>query len=125
LYFLWRSLGDRKYRQSLPERFGFLPHSFRQIGPGAIWLHAVSMGEILACVEFARRLKAEFPQSRLFVSTSTLAGRATAEQKLSGIVDGIWFAPVDYVWVLRRVLRTIKPALVIVAETEIWPNLFR
>ncbi len=125
LYFLWRGLSDRKYWHSIPERFGFLPHSFRQIGPGAIWLHAVSMGEILACVEFARGLRVEFPRSRLFVSTSTLAGRATAEQKLAGIADGIWFAPVDYVWVLRRVLRALKPALVIVAETEIWPNLFR
>ena len=83
------------------------------------------MGEILACVEFARGLRAEFPQSRLFVSTSTLAGRATAEQKLSGTADGIFFAPVDYVFVVRRVLRTLKPALVVVAETEIWPNLFR
>ena len=83
------------------------------------------MGEILACVEFARGLKAEFPRSRLFVSTSTLAGRATAEQKLADIADGIFFAPVDYVFVVRRVLRTLKPALVVVAETEIWPNLFR
>ncbi len=83
------------------------------------------MGEILACVEFARGLRAEFPQSRLFVSTATLAGRATAEQKLSGTADGIFFAPVDYVFVVRRVLRALKPALVVVAETEIWPNLFR
>jgi tetraacyldisaccharide 4'-kinase len=125
LYFVFRSLGNRAYWRSLPQRFGFLPHSFRQIGPGAIWLHAVSMGEILACVEFARGLKAEFPRSRLFVSTSTLAGRATAEQKLVDIADGIFFAPADYVFVVRRVLRTLKPALVVVAETEIWPNLFR
>jgi tetraacyldisaccharide 4'-kinase len=125
LYFVFRGLGNRGYWRSLPERFGFLPHSFRQIGPGAIWLHAVSMGEILACVEFARGLRAEFPHSRLFVSTATLAGRATAEQKLKGIADGIFFAPVDYVFVVRRVLRALKPALVVVAETEMWPNLFR
>jgi 3-deoxy-D-manno-octulosonic-acid transferase len=125
LYFVWRGMGNRDYWRSLPERFGFLPHSFRQIGPGAIWLHAVSMGEILACVEFARALRAEFPHSRLFVSTATLAGRATAEQKLQGTADGIFFAPVDYVFAVRRVLRTLKPALVVVAETEIWPNLFR
>ncbi len=83
------------------------------------------MGEILACLEFARGLRADFPNSRLFVSTATLAGRATADQKLSGIADGIFFAPVDYVFVVRRVLRALKPALVVVAETEIWPNLFR
>jgi len=83
------------------------------------------MGEILACVEFVRGLRAEFPHCRLFVSTATLAGRATAEQKLQGTADGIFFAPVDYVFAVRRVLRTLKPALVVVAETEIWPNLFR
>jgi 3-deoxy-D-manno-octulosonic-acid transferase len=125
LYFVFRGFGNRAYWRTLPERFGFLPHSFRQIGPGAIWLHAVSMGEILACLEFARGLRAAFPNSRLFVSTATLAGRATADQKLSGIADGIFFAPVDYVFVVRRVLRALKPALVVVAETEIWPNLFR
>src|ERR1017187_7093455 len=124
-YFVWRGLGNRAYWQTLPERFGFLPHSFRQIGPGAIWLHAVSMGEILACAEFARGLRAEFPHARLFVSTSTLAGRAAAEQKLGGTAEGIFFAPVDYVFAVRRVLRALKPALVVVAETEMWPNLFR
>src|ERR1035437_8292048 len=88
LYFVFRGLGNRGYWHSLPERFGFLPHSFRQTGPGAIWLHAVAMGEILACLEFARGMRAEFPHSRLFVSTSMLAGRATAKEKLSGIADG-------------------------------------
>ena len=70
-------------------------------------------------------MRAEFPHSRLFVSTSTLAGRATAERKLTGIADGVFFAPVDYVFAVRRVLRALQPALVVVAETEIWPNLFR
>jgi tetraacyldisaccharide 4'-kinase len=125
LYFVLRGLGNRGYWRSLPERFGFLPHSFRQTGPGAIWLHAVSVGEVLACLEFARGIRAEFPHSRLFVSTATLAGRATAEQKLGGIADGIFFAPVDYVFAVRRILRALQPALVVVAETEIWPNLFR
>ena len=83
------------------------------------------MGEILACLEFARGLRAEFPHSRLFVSTSTLAGHATAEQKLNGTADGVFFAPVDYVFAVRRVLRALKPSLLVVAETEMWPNLFR
>ena len=83
------------------------------------------MGEILACLEFVKGLRAEFPNSRLFVSTSTLAGHATAAQKLGTLADGIFFAPVDYVFAVRRVLRALKPSLVVVAETEIWPNLFR
>ena len=125
LYFVSRALRDRTYWRSLPERFGFLPHSFKQTAPGAIWLHAVSVGEVISCLEFARRLRAEFPNSHLFVSTSTTAGRATADEKLGGIADGVFYAPVDYVWAVRRVLRTLRPSAVIVAETEIWPNLFR
>jgi tetraacyldisaccharide 4'-kinase len=76
-------------------------------------------------VEFVRRLRAEFPRTRLFVSTSTLAGRATAGDKLGNLADGVFYAPVDYVWAVRRVLRALRPAAVVIAETEIWPNLFR
>jgi tetraacyldisaccharide 4'-kinase len=83
------------------------------------------VGEVLACVEFLRRLRAEFPHSRLFVSTSTLAGRATADDKLRDLADGVFYAPVDYVFAVRRVLRALCPAAVVIAETEIWPNLFR
>ena len=125
LYFAFRGMRNRAYWRSLPERFGFLPHSFRQTAPGAIWLHAVSVGEVLACVEYARRLRAAFPHSRLFVSTSTIAGRATADDKLRGIASGVFYAPIDYVWAVRRVLRALRPSTVLVAETEIWPNLFR
>ncbi len=83
------------------------------------------MGEILGCVEFLRLLRAELPGTPIFVSTTTLAGRATAESKLTGLADGIFYAPVDYAFAVRRVLRTLQPALVAIAETEIWPNLFR
>ncbi|HUI54086.1 MAG TPA: tetraacyldisaccharide 4'-kinase [Bryobacteraceae bacterium] len=125
LYFLFRGARNRGYWRSLPQRFGFLPGSFRQTGPGAIWLHAVSVGEVLSCVELLRRLRPEFPNSRLFVSVSTLAGHATAGEKLRGLADGVFYAPVDYVFAVRRVLRALQPSVVVVAETELWPNLFR
>jgi 3-deoxy-D-manno-octulosonic-acid transferase len=125
LYFVFRGAKNPAYVRSLVDRLGFLPRPFRQTRPGAIWLHAVSVGEVLACVEFLRRLRAEFPNSGLFVSTSTLAGRATAGDKLAGIADGVFFAPVDYCFAVRRVLRTLQPSVVLVVETEIWPNLFR
>jgi 3-deoxy-D-manno-octulosonic-acid transferase len=125
LYFLFRGLRNRGYWHSLPQRLGFLPHSFRQTGPGAIWLHAVSVGEVLACVELVRRLRAEFAHSAIFVSTTTLAGRATADEKLKALATGVFYAPVDYAFAVRRVLRTLRPAVVAIAETEIWPNLFR
>ena len=83
------------------------------------------MGEVLSCVEFLRQLRREFPRTRIFVSTSTLAGRATAGDQLQTLADGVFYAPVDYVFAVRRVLRTLRPSIVVIAETEIWPNLFR
>jgi tetraacyldisaccharide 4'-kinase len=124
LYFLWRGLRNRAYWKSLPERLGFLPSLLHQTGPGAIWLHAVSVGEVLALVEFVKGLRQELPRTPIFVSTSTVAGRAVAEEKLRELADGLFYAPVDYVWAVRRVLRTIQPSVVVIAETEIWPNLF-
>lgn len=76
-------------------------------------------------MEFLHALEREFPRTRLFVSTSTLAGQALARERLAGLAHGVFYAPVDTVWAVRRTLRAIRPSLVIIAETEIWPNLFR
>ncbi|MEO8052189.1 MAG: glycosyltransferase N-terminal domain-containing protein, partial [Acidobacteriota bacterium] len=102
-----------------------MPDSLQTTGSGAIWFHAVSVGEVLSLVELLRRLRAERPSVQLFVSTSTLAGRALAEQKLADLADGVFFAPMDYRSIVRRVLRQLRPSLVVVLETEIWPNLYR
>jgi 3-deoxy-D-manno-octulosonic-acid transferase len=124
-YFLFRSVRNIAYFPSLWQRLGFLSRSLKQTVPGAIWLHAVSVGEVLSVMELARRLRVEFPRAPLFVSTATLAGRVTAREKLAGIATGIFYAPIDHVFAVRRVLRTLRPALVVIMETEIWPNLFR
>ncbi len=124
-YFLFRSVRHSAYFSSLGQRLGFLPASFRQTVPGAIWLHAVSVGEVVAVIELARRLRLEFPRAPLFLSVGTLAGHATAQEKLSSTVTGVFYAPLDQVFAVRRVLRTLQPAIVVILETEIWPNLFR
>ncbi len=124
LYLLWRGLRRRAYFGSLKKRCGYLPASFRQTVPGAIWLHAVSVGEAIAAVELVRQLRQRLPRSPVFVSVSTLAGYETANQKL-GELACVFYAPLDYVFAVRRVLRALRPSLVIVMETEIWPNLFR
>jgi 3-deoxy-D-manno-octulosonic-acid transferase len=80
---------------------------------------------VLSIVELLRRLRAERPSVQLFVSTTTLAGRSIAEQKLDGLAAGVFFAPLDYRSTVRRVLRQLRPSLVVVLETEIWPNLYR
>jgi len=118
-------LRDRRYFSRIGERLGLLPDSLQTTGSGAIWFHAVSVGEVLSIVELLRRLRAERPSVQLFVSTTTLAGRAIAEQKLVDLADGVFFAPIDYRSTVRRVLRQLRPSLVVVLETEIWPNLYR
>jgi 3-deoxy-D-manno-octulosonic-acid transferase len=123
-YFLVRGLRRRAYFGSLGQRCGFLPASFRQTVPGAIWLHAVSVGEVVAAVELVRQLRLRLPRSPVFVSVSTLAGYETGAHKLADLA-GVFYAPLDYAFAVRRVLRTLRPSLVIVMETEIWPNLFR
>ncbi len=125
LYLLYRGIRDRRYFRRLGERFGLLPASLETTGSGAIWFHAVSVGEVLSLVELVRQLRAQRPSVQLFVSTTTLAGRSTAEQKLAGLADGVFFAPLDYRSIVRRVLRQLRPSLVVVLETEIWPNLYR
>ncbi len=125
VYFVLRIARNPRYLSRFPERLGFLPDAFRQAVPGAIWLHAVSVGEVLSAVGLLRRLRAQLPSAPLFVSTTTLAGRALADQKLQGLSDGVFYAPLDYCFAVRRVLRTLRPAVLVVAETEIWPNLYR
>ena len=125
LYLLTRALRDRRYFPTLRERFGALPALWQKTVPGAIWLHAVSVGEILAAIPLIDELRRRAPRSPLYVSTTTLAGRDSAATRLQGRVDGIFFAPLDFVWVVRRVLRLLRPSVVVVLETEIWPNLFR
>jgi len=125
LYLGWRVVRDRRYWRGLSERLGFLPAEFRPAAPGAIWVHAVSVGEVFSTVELLRRLREEHAAAPLFVSTTTLAGRAAAEQKLAGFADGVFFAPLDFCFAVRRALRALRPRLLVVMETEIWPNLWR
>lgn len=80
------------------------------------------MGEVLTAVELVKRLRAALPGVEVFVSSATLAGRETAERKFPGRV---FYAPIDYRFAVKRVLRRLKPAVVVVMETEIWPNLYR
>jgi len=118
-------LRDPRYFDRLGERFGLLPVSFKPTGPGSIWFHAVSVGEVLSAAELIRRVRQIQPHAEVFVSVATLAGREAAEQRLAGLADGVFYAPLDFRSVVRRVLRRIRPAVVVVLETEIWPNLYR
>ena len=125
LYLALRVFRDRRYALGLRERLGLLPRSFHRTAPGAVWLHAVSVGEVLTAVPLLKHLRAAMPWAPVYVSVTTLAGRAMADQKLAGLAAGVFFTPADMSFAVRSVLRSLKPALVVVMETEIWPNLYR
>ena len=91
---------------------------------GAIWLHAVSVGEVIAAVPLARLLKQQFPRSPLVISTTTQTGQKMAQER-AGFADAVFYFPFDWAWMVRRTLRAIRPSSVIILETEIWPNFLR
>jgi 3-deoxy-D-manno-octulosonic-acid transferase len=138
-YWLLQSVRHGKYLSNLGQRLGFsfpglaagsaqeraaAPEINRSVVQGAIWLHAVSVGEVLSSVTLARQLKATFPDRPLIVSTTTRTGEALARERLS-FVDGFLYFPLDWSFAVRRALNVVRPAAIVIVETEIWPNFLR
>jgi 3-deoxy-D-manno-octulosonic-acid transferase len=126
-YFIVQGLRTGKSLHNIRERMGSLrlPLPPRASGaPNAIWIHAVSVGEVLATIALAQRLKQTFPQRPLYISTTTDTGQRMARERLP-LADGIFYFPFDWAWIVRRVLRALDPGIVIIMETEIWPNFLR
>jgi 3-deoxy-D-manno-octulosonic-acid transferase len=99
-----------------------IPPTSRSNGSqGAVWIHAVSVGEVLAAKPLIEALHRRFPGRLVFVSTTTETGQRLARERLPS-ADGIFYFPLDWIVPVRRALRAIRPALVIIMETEIWPN---
>ena len=111
----------RKYFPTLPDRFGFLKSPTTK---ASIWVHAVSVGEVKAVERLLEGLREQFPEKPLLVSTVTPAGQAIARER-SDIVHSTFYFPIDLPWCVRRVLDRVDPEVVIIAETEIWPNFLR
>ena len=124
LYFSWRYLKDSAYRPHFWERLGWLPEHFCDTKPNSVWVHAVSVGEVASAVPLFRQIRERSPETPLYLSTATVTGRKIAQKQAAGLVDGIFYAPIDFAFAVRRVLRMIRPSLVIILETEIWPNLY-
>lgn len=129
-YFLVRGLIQKKYLSNLPERLGrkFPVELTAASSAGTlekpIWIHAVSVGEVLAALPLARRLKEEYPSRRLVVSTTTLTGQKLAHERMP-FADAIFFFPLDWRGPVKRALAAANPAAIMIVETEIWPNFLR
>jgi 3-deoxy-D-manno-octulosonic-acid transferase len=122
-YFVYQAVRYKKYVGNLRERLGYLPISFNVDGEASIWIHAVSVGEALTARALASELKSRYPRFKLYLSTTTIAGQQVARSSLRHLVDGVFYFPFDWLFIVRRTLNLVKPRLFIMMETEIWPNL--
>ncbi len=123
-YFLAKMVFKKKYRYRLAERLGLkVSPDLASLGRHRpVWVHAVSVGEVMAATPLVRRIKREWPGLKIVLSTVTATGRQTAEKNLTE-VDALLPFPLDFPWAVKRNLRVLNPRLFITLETEIWPNL--
>jgi len=127
-YYLWRHRGRGRSRAYWRERLGILSGDFQQPAAsevaGTVWVHAVSVGETLAVAELVRQFQSQHPERKIFLSHITPAGREISEACLPNVA-GRFYLPLDWNVCVTRTLRRLRPALLLVAETELWPNLLR
>jgi 3-deoxy-D-manno-octulosonic-acid transferase len=121
-WWLWRMATTQKYREGLAERLGRIPARLtRADGKPVIWLHAVSVGEVLAVSRLVGELDRAFPEFRVLISTTTRTGQALARERFGA--ERVFYCPLDLPWAVRRYLSGLRPRMLILAETEFWPNL--
>ena len=123
-YLLYQAVRYRKYVRSLPQRLGILPLSFNLDGDESIWIHAVSVGEVLTARALLQALRERYPRLRIFLSTTTITGYQVARNNLQ-YIDEVFYFPFDFAFIVRRTLRLVRPRLFVMMETELWPNLLR
>mgnify|MGYP003289777476 CR=1 FL=1 len=121
-HFLFQALAHGKYIAGLRQRLGSIPPVK---GKPVIWLHCVSVGETQAARPLAKRLKQQFPQHDLVVSTITLTGQTLARDVFRSQAASVFYFPFDWRWTVRRALTAVNPAAVLIMETELWPNFLR
>jgi 3-deoxy-D-manno-octulosonic-acid transferase len=123
-YLVYQAVRYRKYIANLPQRLGYLPVSFNLDADESIWIHAVSVGEVLTARALLPELRERYPKLRLFLSTTTMTGQQIARNNLQ-YVDEVFYFPFDFAFIVNRTLRLVRPRLFLMMETEIWPNLLR
>lgn len=124
LAFLPRFIFQKKYRASFWQRMGRLPE-FDAEGKPVVWLHTVSVGETNAARPLVEAILENFPDYKLVISTTTLTGQTLARDLFAGKAALVFYFPFDFKFIVRRVLRKVKPSVVLLMETEIWFNFIR
>lgn len=124
-WWLWRMMTTHKYREGIKERLGEVPAVLARMRAQGeapvIWLHAVSVGEVLAVSRLVSEMDWAFPGYRLLVSTTTYTGQLLAKDRFGA--SRVFYCPLDLPWAVYAYLHALRPRMLILAETEFWPNL--
>jgi 3-deoxy-D-manno-octulosonic-acid transferase len=120
LYRMWRS---HKYRGGLSERLGKVPARLILDGRPVIWMHAVSVGEVLAVGRLIFEIRQRFADHQIVISTTTDTGQKLAREKFGP--ENVFYFPLDFAFAIRPYMQSLRPRLIVLAETEFWPNFLR
>ncbi|MDH4289850.1 MAG: 3-deoxy-D-manno-octulosonic acid transferase [Aquincola sp.] len=118
----WRGRAEPVYRKRIGERLGYYAQKPRRGKGGVVWVHAVSLGETRAAAPLIEALRREFPSMRMLLTCSTATGVQAGLDLLKPQDDQAWF-PYDTPGAVRRFLKRYRPAVGVIMETEIWPNM--
>ncbi len=125
LYLALRRSLTGKYRQNLGPRLGVgLKGLTRPISGEVIWVHALSVGEVLSVVSLVHTLRKQFPDYKILITTTTESGQQVARQKLTSLDCHFLYMPLDFWWLMHRTVKSIGASLFVLVETDLWPNLF-
>lgn len=121
-YFIFQMARHGKYRKGFAERLGRVPGRLRlpREEEQVVWVHAVSVGEVLAITGLVEKFRRRSPQLRIFISTTTDSGQTLARNKFGE--ENVFYFPLDFAFAIRPYLKVLHPKLVVIAETEFWPN---
>jgi len=135
-WWLWQLMTTRKYREGMRERLGRVPAhltgtvdsprsldvpSHEVVTKPIVWIHAVSVGEVLAITRLVSELDQSLPNYRILISSTTRTGHTLAVQRFGS--DRVFYCPLDLPWAVTSYLNALRPKLLVLAETEFWPNL--
>jgi 3-deoxy-D-manno-octulosonic-acid transferase len=126
LLMLVAAASAQKYRSGLAQKLGFISGSVtrRLSGSRPVWIHAVSVGEVMATIPLLQEMKGRYPRQKIVLSTVTATGNHTAALNARQ-ADAVIYFPFDYPFMVKRAIKRINPRLFITMETELWPNCLR
>jgi 3-deoxy-D-manno-octulosonic-acid transferase len=122
-FWLYQAVRHGKYRRGFSERMGNVPARITRDDRRVVWIHAVSLGEVLAVSGLVEQIRQSFPQHRVVVSTTTDTGQDLARKRFGA--ENVFYFPLDLAFAIRPYLQVLRPELVLLAETEFWPNFLR